>query len=751
MADNLLDVEPRIYQQIIFSEVVSNPGNTLVVLPTGLGKTVIMAYLTAYHLNKSSSIQVLILTPTRPLVRQIKEVLVEVIPNLSDEMVLEISGDVPPSKREPMYPSARVIVATPQTIENDLTFGRITFERIGLLCVDEVHRATGDYAYVGIAAQATCQVVGFTATPGNNTEKILEVCNNLKISKVSVTDASDLDVNQYISIHTPKVVWISLPPEYEGILNGLQVFQDELIAELKKGVPGILTKRYVGKREALDIHQRVIKLTKQDQAYGNLLLVSSNLIRVQHLKELVESQGFPQAIKAIQKWRHKHASKALRLFLEDSRTRNIERTMKESALVHPKLKLLIKEIQAALRVDKVNESKIIVFSNYRDTVRFLDEELSKTDIKIGIFLGHASTRGDKGLSQKKQLQVLEEFKNGDTQVLVSTSVGEEGLDVGNCDLVVFYDSVPSVVRAIQRQGRGRMKESRVIHLVTKKTRDEAMYWAIKQKDRLMKTFLRKELPELLEKTVTHKPQSTLDAFFSEETEESSARKPVEGPLIIVDSRETRDQIPRLLRKEGARIQQERLEVGDYLLSNRVVVELKTYSDFIRSVHDGRLFQPSSPGRESQLIRLAQQKVPLLVVQLEPEGIIPYGSLNSIMGAISSIILDFRIPIIFTLSPSETTALLLQLAKREQEKKITEIALPSAGKKTHSIKEIQLFILSTIPGVNHTKAKNLLERFSSIQAISSAEINDLIVVPQIGEKLAKRIQAILNSPDDHEIP
>jgi Fanconi anemia group M protein len=480
-------------------------------------------------------------------------------------------------------------------------------------------------------------------------------------------------------------------------------------------------------------------------------VASSNLIRVQHLKELVESQGFPQAIKALRKWRQKTASKALRLFLEDPRTHRIEQTMKQSMIVHPKLQFLIDEIQAALTADLTNESKIIIFSNFRDTVRFLDEELNKIDIKVGIFLGHASTKGDKGLSQKEQLHVLEEFKNGDIQVLVSTSVGEEGLDVGNCDLVVFYDSVPSVVRAIQRRGRGRKKQSQVIHLVTKKTRDEAMYWAIKQKDKSMKMFLREELPQLLEKTLALEQQPTLDTFFTEESEKSSLLEADEGPLIIVDSRETRGQIPKLLKREGARIRQERLEVGDYLLSDRVVVELKTHSDFIRSVYDGRLFQPSTPGQESQLIRLSQQKVPLLVVQLESEGIIPYSSLNSIMGALSSIILDFRIPIIFTQSPSETTALLLQLAKREQYDKSEGISLPSAGKKTHNVKEVQLFLLSTIPGVNYTKAKNLLEKFPSIQAISSAEMKDLISVPQIGKKLAKRIQIILNSPEDHEIP
>ena len=232
--------EPRIYQQVIFSECVTNPGNTLVVLPTGLGKTVIMAYLAAYYLKKDPTKQILILTPTRPLVHQIKEMFLEFIGNLSSEMVLEVSGEVPPPKRESYYPNAKIIVGTPQTIENDLTYDRLDFQKMGLLCIDEVHRATGDYAYVGIAKQAKCQIIGFTATPGNNPDKILEVCENLRISKTSVTDTTDLDVSEYISIHTPKIIWIKLPEEYESVLKNLQNYKDELVQIIKENIPGAL-------------------------------------------------------------------------------------------------------------------------------------------------------------------------------------------------------------------------------------------------------------------------------------------------------------------------------------------------------------------------------------------------------------------------------------------------------------------------------------------------------------------------------
>ncbi|MFX1282186.1 MAG: DEAD/DEAH box helicase family protein [Promethearchaeota archaeon] len=743
--------EPRIYQQVIFSECVTNSGNTLVVLPTGLGKTVIMAYLSAYYLKKDPTKQILILTPTRPLVHQIKEMLCEFIGNLSSDMVLEVSGEVPPPKRKESYPNAKIIVGTPQTIENDVTYDRLDLRKIGLICIDEVHRATGDYAYVGIAAQAKSQIIGFTATPGNNPEKILEVCENLKITKVSVTDTTDLDVKEYISIHTPKVIWIKLPEKYTQVLKTLHSYQDELILSLKEQIPGALDFKYIGKREALGIHQQVVKLTKQESSFGGLLIFSSNLIRVQHLKELVESQGFPQAFNSLQKWRRKSSSKALRLFLEDHRIVALEKVLSDKSLIHPKLQHLIDEITNVLKRTTSQDSRIIIFSNYRDTIRFLHKELSNCGIEAGIFIGHSSSKEDKGLTQKQQLEVVEEFKRGDLQILLSTSVGEEGLDVGNCDLVVFYDSVPSIIRAIQRRGRGRKKKSRVIHLVTKDTRDESMYWAINRKNKKMNDFLKNELQLLLEKKEAHDTIETLDKFFVRQEKKDIIEPGPSTPLIIIDTREASTRVPKLLKQQGARLQSQELEVGDYVLSNRLVVERKTYSDFVSSIIDGRLFHPSSPGQQSQLTRLSQQRLPLLLIQLESEVIGRQIHINSIMGAISSIILDFQIPLVFTRNDSETATLMFQLAKREQKDTPTEFSLPTVSKKEQNIREIQLFMLAAIPGINLTKAKNLLDKFTTIQAIASASLEELTNVPQIGKKLAIRIQTVFSSPGDRTLP
>lgn len=256
---------------------------------------------------------------------------------------------------------------------------------------------------------------------------------------------------------------------------------------------------------------------------------------------------------------------------------------------------------------------------------------------------------------------------------------------------------------------------------------------------------------MLETKRIQESHKTLDLFLEKEEINNQSSNVVLKPQVIVDSRESSSRIPKLLKRHGAQLISKELEVGDYILSNRLVVERKTYSDFVGSIIDGRLFQPSSPGQYSQLARLAQQELPLILIQLESEMIERQIHVNSLMGAISSIILDFRIPIVFTQSDSETAALLYQLAKREQRGTTSEISLPTTSKKEQNIREIQMFMLATIPGINKTKAKNLLDKFHTINAIASADLEELIAVPQIGKKLAIRVQAVLNFPGDRILP
>jgi Fanconi anemia group M protein len=138
-------------------------------------------------------------------------------------------------------------------------------------------------------------------------------------------------------------------------------------------------------------------------------------------------------------------------------------------------------------------------------------KLTELGIPAGILIGKA---GDAGLKQKKQIEVVQKFRDGEFKVLVATRVGEEGLDIAEVNQVIFYDNVPSSVRFIQRRGRtGRKDTGKLVVLIAKNTIDETYYWIGKRKITAAKSMGTK-MTKVLEKNKTgESPQTGLDAFI----------------------------------------------------------------------------------------------------------------------------------------------------------------------------------------------------------------------------------------------
>ena len=162
----------------------------------------------------------------------------------------------------------------------------------------------------------------------------------------------------------------------------------------------------------------------------------------------------------------------------------LTRKLKEEGYKHPKIGKICSVVNQQI-VEKP-DSKIIIFANYRDTVREIVSTLKGIEgVKPVEFVGQKE-----GVTQKKQVQTLNEFRLDVHNVLVCTSIGEEGLDIPSMDLAVFYEPAPSEIRTIQRRGRvGRQKAGKVIILITRGTRDEAYYWSAHHKERQMKGIL----------------------------------------------------------------------------------------------------------------------------------------------------------------------------------------------------------------------------------------------------------------------
>ena len=456
-------LEPRLYQQLLFISALKQ--NSLIVLPTGLGKTIIMILLAAYTVDKKGlrHSMICITTPTRPLVSQIANEFRKWL-NIPGGSVIEITGTVPSKHREKLYTRAHVFIGTPQTFHNDIQKGILKPENIDLLCVDEAHRALGNHDYVKIARKMECHIVGFTATPGNNLNDALSVCYNLRLQKALVRTLESSDVRKFLTEHQPQEIYISLPEIYHDILNKLGKIKYNTAYQLQlSGYP--IDPSRVTRFTISRLHKSLVK-----EKPGKNLIHTANLLRLFHLQEIIETQGLPQAKKTFKTWFNERPMNwSKRQFLSNPQVLDINDIISKNPVAHPKLHYLVD-----LLIKRDSDSKVIIFSNFRTSVYFLHKELSKFGLKTGIFIGHS---GKKGMTNREQTEAINKFKRGYTPIILATSVGEEGIDVGDCDYVIFYDTVGSVVRYIQRMGRGRKKHSKIYHLVTKGTSDERKFYS----------------------------------------------------------------------------------------------------------------------------------------------------------------------------------------------------------------------------------------------------------------------------------
>ena len=156
---------------------------------------------------------------------------------------------------------------------------------------------------------------------------------------------------------------------------------------------------------------------------------------------------------------------------------------------HPKPTYVRQLVQEHL--EKHPEERILIFSEYRDTVDHLVDDLNQIpNAVVDRFIGQSKRGKREGMSQKQQLEQLERFRNGDMNVLVATSVGEEGLDVPSASMVLFYEPVSSAIRTIQRRGRTARERSGSVHvLVANDTRDVHVLHASRNREKRMHSVL----------------------------------------------------------------------------------------------------------------------------------------------------------------------------------------------------------------------------------------------------------------------
>ena len=489
---SLKGVEPREYQKNI-AETASRK-NTLVVLPTGMGKTLIALLVATKRLNEFPDSKILVMAPTRPLNAQHKKSF-EKFTNLAEDEIVLVTGKIKPEERNELYEKFRVIVATPQTIKNDLESGKISLDNFSFVVFDEAHRCIKDYAYTFVAKKYKERakhslILGLTASPGGSFERIEEIKKNLFIEAVEIRTEVDEDVEKYVKPITKDWVYVELPEEMK-MAKGL------LEEMLKDSVYWLKEHHYIqtyrpSKKMLLYLQKTVAsKYMQGSKSYALVwaMIRSAEAIKLEHALELLETQDISSLYDYLKKLEASKKKTDQRLF-KDPRMRDVIKiieTIKNNEIEHPKLEKLKHMVKDLVRENP--RTKIIIFANYRNTVDKINETLKKEGIASEILIGQATKEGS-GMTQEEQIEILRRFKDGEFNALIGTSVSEEGLDVPAVNYAIFYESVPSEIRAIQRRGRvGRQTAGKVIFLLTKDTRDEAYYWSAFHKEKRMKGIL----------------------------------------------------------------------------------------------------------------------------------------------------------------------------------------------------------------------------------------------------------------------
>ncbi len=484
---------PREYQQKIFESCEKK--NCLVVLPTGMGKTLIALMLSIRRLQEFPGEKIIFLAPTKPLAEQHLNFFKKHLGELFADLQL-FTGAVKAEKRKKIWRTADIIFSTPQCVANDLRNHLYDLKEACLLIEDEAHRCIKNYDYNFVAQKYAEQakhqrILGLTASPGSEMKKVREICRNLSIETVELRTRENEDVKPYLQELEFEKVLIKFPPEFEEMKQVLLKLFEQYVSELKNRK---VLWTFPSKTGLIELQGKIMNSIAKGNRNFNYLLAASacaQAIKIQHALELLETQtllSFNTYIKSLFEQAAKQQSRGVKK-LVSKREFNFVFMQSNELLAknqeHPKIEETRKIVEREIKQDE--KTKIIVFTQFRESANIICKKLNEIGgARARIFVGQAKKNGS-GLSQKEQQQIISDFSEGKTNILCATCIAEEGLDIPEVNAVIFYEPVPSAIRAIQRTGRtARLMKGKLIMLITKKTRDEAFYYASRSREKKMK-------------------------------------------------------------------------------------------------------------------------------------------------------------------------------------------------------------------------------------------------------------------------
>ena len=485
-------VEARAYQLEALDEALNS--SMLLVMPTAAGKTAVIWMMISEKLSGGG--KAIMIAPTVGLVEQHIRSLREVL-NLDDGIV-SVTGQIPPAKRVEKWNGARLVVATPKVVVNDASNGVVDLSDFSVLVVDEAHHCTGDHAMAQVCDKYISEnldphVLGVTASPGHRPETVREICSRTGALRIHIRNSGEEMLSGYLSELEVREITVIVPEEMIRLSEPFKIWQQGIVdRERRLGryvMPGMIN--FSGLSNAMDRAKSAIG-RGEASGYQSVSQIAVAM-RLHHLINCLMSQGVSASREYLDRLEDEESGskKTVRDFLRDIRIRELRTNLAEMDEIHSKIGAVRRMVRERIKRD--SKSRIIVFANYRDTIASLETSLEGLKGIIPIrFVGQSSRGSRKGLSGREQVRRLDEFRKGNANVLLATSIGEEGLDIPSADLVIFYEPVSSEIRTIQRRGRtGRKRLGEVIVLIAEGTRDEgAKAAALRREENMLRAVHR---------------------------------------------------------------------------------------------------------------------------------------------------------------------------------------------------------------------------------------------------------------------
>jgi ERCC4-related helicase/23S rRNA maturation-related 3'-5' exoribonuclease YhaM len=493
-------IQLRDYQLKTVLRILSAKKNWGVIMPTAMGKTFIALMVIDQFLGKFNK-KVLFLAPTRPLCLQHYHDIVDLF-DLPEKEIVILSGRIKAEKRKDLWRQGRIFVATPQIVANDLqihpqlkerVLPENLFSEIGLVIFDEMHRAVKTYAYVKVAKEAHKQkkmILGLTASPGGKAEKIKAIKENLYLDEwLSITLASD-EMKKFRVPREEERIRLSLTEPLTNLSELLQQLIEEYYAKLAEAdfVPSsyrLLSQEELGKLRKIISHYIDHPPQGTDRIYWLRLISAFSIYYFAfRLQQYLVTENLELFLSFLNKLKgeacREEGRRSLKILVNNPLLQEIEsqaQALLEQNWLHPKIESLL---NIALKL-KNEEKTAIIFCRYIESARALKKYLEKQGFRCGLLFGQ------KEMSQKKQQEVISQFKEKAFPILISTTVGQEGLHLPLVDWVIHYSVPWNEIEIIQRNGRcGRVKRGKVWVLLMDHPLDLSYFFSALAKKKMMR-------------------------------------------------------------------------------------------------------------------------------------------------------------------------------------------------------------------------------------------------------------------------